>query len=44
MENDFQAAIREIVEQLATHSIQYCQVGGLAATLQGRMREQRICG
>jgi predicted nucleotidyltransferase len=38
MENDFQTVIQEIVEQLAAHTIQYCLVGGLAATLRGRMR------
>lgn len=38
MESRFQAVIREIVEQLDLNKIRYCLVGGLAATLRGRMR------
>ena len=38
MKSDFQAVIRDIAEQLDAHEIHNCLVGGLAATLRGRMR------
>jgi len=38
MQNEFQTVLREIVEQLEAHEIRYCLVGGLAASLRGRMR------
>ena len=38
MDSRFQAVVREMVEQLDLNKIRYCLVGGLAATLRGRMR------
>lgn len=38
MESDFQTVLKKIVKQLNEQSIPYCLIGGLAATLRGRMR------
>ncbi|TWT89554.1 nucleotidyltransferase [Neorhodopirellula pilleata] len=38
MENEFKKVLQEIVEQLESQKITYCLVGGLAASLRGRIR------
>ncbi len=38
MKNELQAALSDIVSELESNEIPYCLVGGLAASLRGRIR------